>query len=109
MHQIISYVQIGGYCLLSCLIVSLQKQLIQLVNVDTELVDGFPNTALVACVLEVWLDENVANLFLAGDSKVFFIHVIFLSSLSEIPCINCSSPVDEGQVTFPLCSQLLDY
>jgi len=92
--------------------VSLQKQLTQLVNVDAELVDCFPNTALVACVLEVWLDDIVANLFrslLAGDSKVFFIHVIFLSSLSEIPCINCSSPVEEGQVMFPLFSQLLDH
>jgi len=77
--------------------VSLLKHLTELV--DTDLIDDSPNAALVACVL-VWLDDNVPVFcsLLAGDSKVLFIRVIFLSSLSEIPSSNRPSPVEGNEI-----------
>jgi len=79
--------------------VSLLKHLTELVDTDPVLIDDSPNAALVACVL-VWLDDNVPVFFslLAGDSKVLFMHVIFLSSLSEIPNSNRPSPVEGNEI-----------
>ena len=69
----------GGNCLFS-LTVSLLKHVTELV--DAVLVDCFPNATLVVheleVLLEVLLDPFFCS-FLAGDSKVFFTHVIFLS------------------------------
>ena len=83
----------GGKCLLSNLAVSLLKCLTELVNTDA---------VLVVCVLQVWFNDRVL-LSCSGDSKEFFMQVIFLSSLSEMLCSNRPSPVEGNDSVLSYC------